>query len=243
MGKIVEKEIIHKFYNKKTGKPGGVVSVHAPRGINLVVDDDCWIGEGCRLSIVVPNSMVSLRLSKIQINKDSALNIKIGNECSDFRLRNITLEYESVLDIEVVGSCGSIRIKDYYSSYGGEMWVRTMNCCSIDIEDVFVTEYSGASLRVMDGVCIRDLRMVEVTRLVIGSLMKSSYSLMYRPDILFIEGLNMEDEADLEIRVEVTEMDSVENSYRGFVIKDLNLDSKGEIKRTITEFKDMIFSL
>lgn len=38
-----EARVIHRFYNKKTGEAEGVIKAYAPEGINLTVDDDCWI--------------------------------------------------------------------------------------------------------------------------------------------------------------------------------------------------------
>lgn len=74
-----ERKTVYTFYNKKTGEAEGIITAIAPKGISVTVCDDCWIGSECRLSIVVLNSVVSLRLSGVHIYGKSALNIKIGN--------------------------------------------------------------------------------------------------------------------------------------------------------------------
>lgn len=237
-----ERKTVYTFYNKKTGEAEGIITVHAPRGINITVGDDCWIGSECRLSIVVSNSVVSLKLSDVHIYGRSAINITIGNECSDFRLRDITLQDESVLDIEVVGSCGSIRISDYYSN-ASEIWARTVNCCSIDLEDISLVEDSVVRLRAMDNIMVKGLRMTEASCLEVGSLTKPYQSLMYRPDNLIIEGVDMEDETLLSIGVDVTEVKDCEESASSLIFKDIKLTGEVEIKRTLDRIDNAIIEI
>lgn len=237
-----EKKIIHTFYNRKTGEVEGVITAVAPKGINIKVDDDCWIGNGSSLSIIVPNSIVSLRLSNVNLYSKSVLSIKIGKECSDFRLRDITLQDKSILDIEVVGSCSSVRISDYYSD-AGEIWARTLNCCSIDLDNVYLVEDSIVRLRAMDNIIVKNLRVTEASCLEIGSLTKPYQSLMYRPDNLIIEGMDMEDETLLSIRVDVTEMKDCEESASSLIFKDIKLTGGIEIKRTLDRIDNAIIEI
>lgn len=237
-----ERKTVYTFYNKKTGEAEGIITAIAPKGISVTVGDDCWIGSECRLSIVVLNSVVSLRLSGVHIYGKSALNIKIGNECSDFRLNDITLQDESELDIEVAGSCSSIRINDYYSN-ASEMWARTPHCCSIDLEDVSLVEDSVVRLRAMDNIMVKGLRMTEASCLEVGSLTKPYQSLMYRPDNLIIEGVDMEDETLLSIGVDVTEVKDCEESASSLIFKDIKLTGEVEIKRTLDRIDNAIIEI
>ena len=172
--------------------------------------------------------MVSLKLSDVHIYGKSALNITIGNECSDFRIKDITLQDESVLDIEVEESCGSIRISDYYSN-ASEIWARTINCCSIDFEDISLVEESVARLRAMDNIMVKDLKMTEASCLEVGFLTKSQKALMYRPGNLIIEG------------VDITEMKDCEESSSDLIFKDIKLTGEVEIRRTLERIDSAIF--
>lgn len=236
----IEMKIIHTFRNKKTGEAGGVITVHAPKGVSIVVGDDCWVDSGSSLSIIVPNSVVSFKLSDVHIYGKSALNITIGNECSDFRLKDITLQDESVLDIEVEESCGSIRISDYYSN-ASEIWARTIDCCSIDLEDISLVEQSVARLRAMGNIIVKGLKMIEASCLEVGFLTKSQKTLMYRPDNLIIEEVDMEDETLMSIGVDITEMKDCEESSSDLIFKDIKLTGEVEIRRTLERIDSAIF--
>lgn len=238
-----EARVIHRFYNKKTGEAEGVIKAYAPEGINLIVDDDCWIDKECHLYIVSStSSLVNLRLSKVQIKEKSKVSIDIGRRCEVIRFENVNLVDVSVLSIEVTGSCTSIKVKDYYSIQS-DMFIRNMDSGCICLEDIYLVENSKARLRSISNLMVKGLRMIEGSRLDIGTLIKPQHALMYRPNNLLIESLNMEDESELDIRIEVTDRKSCEESASGLIIKGINMDSESRVERLFKRLDSAIFEL
>lgn len=238
-----EARVIHRFYNKKTGEAEGVVKAYAPEGINLTVDEDCWIDKECHLYIVSStSSLVNLRLSKVQIKEKSKVSIDIGRRCEVIRFENVNLVDASVLSIDVTGSCTSIKVKDYYSIQS-DMFIRNMDSGCICLEDIYLVENSKARLRSISSITVKDLRMIESSRLEIGTLVKPHNALMYRPNNLLIESVNMEDESELDIRIEVTDRKNCEESASGLILKGINMDSESRVERLFKRLDSAIFEL
>lgn len=238
-----EARVIHRFYNKKTGEAEGVIKAYAPEGINLTVDDDCWIDKECHLYIVSStSSLVNLRLSKVQIKEKSKVSIEIGSRCEIIRFENVNLVDASVLSIEVTGSCTSIKVKDYYSIQS-DMFIRNMDSGCICLEDIYLVENSKARLRSISNLMVKGLRMIEGSRLDIGTLIKPQHALMYRPNNLLIESLNMEDESELDIRIEVTDRKNCEESASGLIVKGINMDSESRFEKLFKRLDSAIFEL
>lgn len=238
-----EARVIHRFYNKKTGEAEGVINAYAPEGINLTVDDDCWIYKECHLYIVSStSSLVNLRLSKVQIKEKSKVSIDIGRRCEVIRFENVNLVDASTLSIETTGSCTSIKVKDYYSIQS-DMFIRNMDSGCICLEDIYLVEESRARLRSVSNLMVKGLRMIEGSRLDIGTLIKPQHALMYRPNNLLIESVNMEDESELDIRIEVTDRKNCEESASGLILKGINMDSESRVERLFKRLDSAIFEL
>ena len=238
-----EARVIHRFYNKKTGEAEGVIKAYAPEGINLTVDDDCWIYKECHLYIVSStSSLVNLRLSKVQIKEKSKVSIDIGRRCEVIRFENVNLVDASTLSIETTGSCTSIKVKDYYSIQS-DMFIRNMDSGCICLEDIYLVEESRSRLRSVSNLMVKGLRMIEGSRLDIGTLIKPQHALMYRPNNLLIESVNMEDESELDIRIEVTDRKNCEESASGLILKGINMDSESRVERLFKRLDSAIFEL
>ena len=238
-----ERKTVYTFYNKKTGEAEGVVKAYAPEGINLTVDEDCWIDKGCHLYIVSStSSLVNLRLSKVQIKEKSKVIIDIGRRCEVVMFENVNLVDASVLSIEVTGSCTSIKVKDYYSIQS-DMFTRNMDSGCICLEDIYLVEESRARLRLISNLMVKGLRMIEGSRLDIGTLIKPQHALMYRPNNLLVESVNMEDESELDIRIEVTDRKNCEESASGLIVKGINMDSESKFEKLFKRLDSAIFEL
>lgn len=238
-----EARVIHRFYNKKTGEAGGVVKAYAPEGINLTVDEDCWIDKGSHLYIVSStSSLVNLRLSKVQIKEKSKVSIDIGRGCEVIRFENVNLVDASVLSIETTGSCTSVKVKDYYSIQS-DMFTRNMDSGCICLEDIYLVEESRARLRSISNLIVKDLRMTEASKLEIGTLIKPHNTLMYRPNNLLIESVNMEDESELDIRIEVEDEKNARESASGLIVKGINMNSENKVERLLKRLDSAIFEL
>lgn len=238
-----EAKVIHRFYNKKTGEAEGVIKAYAPEGINLTVDDDCWIYKECHLYIVSStSSLVNLRLSKVQIKEKSKVSIDIGRRCEVIRFENVNLVDASMLSIETTGSCTSIKVKDYYSIQS-DMFIRNMDSGCICLEDIYLVEESRARLRSVSNLIVKGLRMIEASKLEIGTLIKPQHALMYRPNNLLIESVNMEDESELDIKIEVTDKEYCRESASGLIVKAINMDSENKVERLFKRLDSAIFEL
>lgn len=236
-------KVIHTFHNKKTGEAEGVIKACAPEKINLTVDDDCWIDKGCNLYIISsPYSSINLRLSKVQIKEKSKLSISIGGKCEVVKFSNVNLVNESELSIDVTGSCAVINVKDYYSIQS-DMFTRNMDSGCIYLEDIYLVEESRVRLRSISNLMVKDLRMIEASKLEIGTLVKPHNALMYRPDNLLIESVNMEDESELDIKIEVTDKEYCRESASGLIVKGINMDSENKVERLFKRLDSAIFKL
>lgn len=232
--------VIHKFYNKKTGEAEGVIKANTTKGINLTVDDDCHIDKGCYLFIRIGTSPVNLRLSKVQIKENSKVSIDIGRKCEVIRFENVNLMDASVLSIETTGSCTSIKVKDYYSTES-DMFTRNMDSGCICLENIYLVEESRVRLRSISNLIVKGLRMIEASKLEIGTLIKPQHALMYRPNNLLIESVNMEDESELDIKIEVTDKEYCRESASGLIVKAINMDSENKVERLFKRLDSAIF--
>lgn len=238
-----EARVIHTFYNKRTSEAEGVIKAYAPEGINLTVEEDCWIDKECHLYIVSStSSLINLRLSKVQIKEKSKVSLDIGRRCEVIRFENVNLVNASVLSIEVTGSCTSIKVKDYYSIQS-DMFIRNMDSGCICLEDIYLVEESRARLRSISNLMIKDLRMTEASKLEIGTLVKPHNTLMYRPNNLLVENVNMEDESELDIKIEVTDRKNCEESASGLIVKGINMDSENKVERLFKRLDSAVFEL
>lgn len=90
---------------------------------------------------------------------------------------------------------------------------------------------------------VKGLRMIEASKLDIGTLVKPHNTLMYRPNNLLIESVNMEDESELDIKIEVTDRKNCEESASGLIVKGINMDNENKVERLFKRLDSAIFEL